>query len=682
MPEATTALPPRLAGFTAREPEMMRLLPCLAPVSDRAPQVSAPVVVVVGMGGIGKTAFAVEAAYRAIAEGHLPGGTLMVDLQGYGDAPVTADQAVLALLDALGARSDELPEKPIRRHEMYQRMLAARQEATLLILDNASDPAQYLRLLPTSPGATRHRALITSRDRPDSLALDVIGLDELSPAESATLVARALGDHRPAREPAALARLTSLCGHLPLALHIAAAMLRRRRPRGIASLVDDIAKSNDPTLVLDSGGRGTDEAGRPLVLRPVLAASCRRLTEDLTRLLRLLALAPGRDIGTPAVAALADLDIDRAYEQLEKLAAAHLVTAFPSGGDTDTEVRWRLHDLVRAYALGLTETNGRLVEEGEAARERVLDFYYQRTQAADDWLRRLPGTPPPDGFSGREAALAWLNEERTALIAAAQWVDRKRHASTALLLAERLGTYLAWRRYYDDWISVGNAAQEAAHRAKDPTAEAVTSNQLGLALREVSDTGRAIEEHTRARELYHAAGNLQGEAMACGNLGNAHRKAGRMTEAIRAQTQARDLFRAAGDPHGEAMAWGNLGLALQEARRFGQALMAHSQARLLFETVGDPRGESTAWNNIGVTLRKAHKADEAVAAHHEAVTILKELGEWYRSGQTYEHLAQAHESLGDPASAREARLCATDAYTRAGAPTDADRTRNRIDGHG
>ncbi|WWM37092.1 tetratricopeptide repeat protein [Streptomyces acidiscabies] len=651
-----------------------------------------------GMGGVGKTSLVVEAAHQAM-EKHLPGGSLLVDLQGDDRSPVTADQAVRALLDALGVRADDLPGTPVRRHELYQRTLAARREPTLLILDNANAPSQYLPLLPSHPGATHHPVVVTSRDRPDSLALDVVALAQLRPEESARLITQVLADERPSTEPAALAELADLCGHLPLALQIAAAALRRRSPRGIASLVADIVGAEDPTAAMDAGSLGTDEAGRPLRIRPVLAASYGQLPEELARLLRLLARAPGPDIGTPAVAVLADLDLGTAYGRLEKLAGAHLVVAHPGSGAN--EVRWRLHDLMRAYATGLTRRDTRLAAECDAARERLLDHYCRTAETAANWLRWTPGTPPPNLFAGRDKALAWLNEERRGLLAAAGWAGEKRFERAALRLGECLWLYLDWRRYYDDLITVGTAAKDAAHRAGDPANEAAAVNNLGLALRGASDLDGAIEVHTLARDMYRMVDDRHGEAKACGNLGNSLRRAGRTTEAvrslteardlfravgevrgeavacgnlgnalyeaglpvqaIRAQTQARDLFRSVADIHGEATACGNLGLALQMARRYPRALDAYDHARSLSAAVGDARGEATAWLNIGKTFTQARMPEESLEPYGQAASIFESLGAWRMAAEAHQRAADAHELLDDQAaslsSVKEAARC-------------------------
>ncbi|MBD0424290.1 tetratricopeptide repeat protein [Streptomyces sp. TRM S81-3] len=628
---------------------------------------------VTGMGGVGKTALAVEAAHRARARGWFSGGTLFVDLRGYDDDPVTADQAVLALLDALGVRDGDLPPTADRQYDAYRALLAGRRDRMLLILDNASDPSQYLPLL---PGTDHHRVLITSRDRPDALPVRLIDLETLAPDDSVALVTRALRDtderdDRPAREPGALRELADLCGHLPLALQIAAGMLRRRRHRDIASLVAEIRETGDATTVLDHGSPGTDLYGRSLVLRPVLETSYRRLPPDQARLLRLLCLTPGAETGTAAVAALAGLDTESVLSLLEDLAARYLVTQVGGGTRTVSAMRWRLHDLVRGFGAGVVAADAGLREEAEAARKRVLDFYVRWADAADDRLRWLPGMKEPERFEDRGQALAWLDAERAGLVAAVTWGREEQFADAAVGLAECLGEYLAWRRYFDDWIAVAGAAREAAQFAGDRLGEAIAWNNLGSALREAGRAREAIDAHTRARDLFQTAGDRHREARAWDNLGLALRERGRAREAIDAHTRARDLFQTAGDRHREAGAWNNLGLALREAGRAREMIDTLTRARDLFQAAGDRRGEGGAWHNLGVALRAAGRVEEAIEAYGKSLELCRGFEDWYGMGQTLSNLALAHKDAHRPAEARAAFLQATDAFARANAPTEA-----------
>ncbi|MGW3410584.1 tetratricopeptide repeat protein [Streptomyces sp. NPDC000888] len=630
------------------------------------------------MGGIGKTALAVETAHQACSQDWFPGGTLFVDLRGYDDDPVTADQAVLALLDALGVRGPDLPPSAARQYDAYRQLLAEQQHRMLLILDNASDPAQFLPLL---PGTDRHRVLITTRDRPDSLSgFRLIDLETLSPDDSTALITRALQDadecdDRPTREPDALRELTSLCGHLPLALQIAAAMLRRRRTRGIASLVTEIKQAGDAMAALDHGTRGTDQYGRSLVLRPVLETSYHRLPPDQARLLRLLALAPGAETGTHAVAALTDLDTEAAASLLEDLAAACLVTPVRADEGSDSGVRWRLHDLVRVFGVGVVAGDAGLVEEGEAARGRVLDFYYGWAGAADGWLRWLPGRVVPGLFGGRGEALGWLDGERSGLVAAVGWAERERFAGRAVRLAVCLGRYLEWRRFFDDWVVVGRAAVEGAGRFGDRTAEAGAWNNLGIALREAGRVEEAVEANIRARDLLQTAGDRADEASAWNNLGSALREAGRVEEAVEAHIQARDLHQAVGNRRGEADAWNNLGVALEEAGRVEEAVEAHTRARDLHQAAGDRHREARALNNLGIALVGAGRVEEAVEGYGRALEGYREFEDWYGAGEVLHNLALIHEDAGRGAEARACWLLAADAYTQAGDTAKADRAR-------
>ncbi|MEW1832745.1 tetratricopeptide repeat protein [Streptomyces sp. NPDC088196] len=658
---ATAALPAVPAGFTGRDEDLARLFPVLDPGAES----DLPVVIcaVSGLGGIGKTSLALCAAHRAVRDGWFPGGTLFVDFRGYDEDPVTADQAVVALLDGMGVRGADLPQTAAGQYGLYRRLLAEERRPMLLVLDNASSPEQ---LSPLIPGTDHHRVLVTSRDRLTDLDAQLIDLDVLNSEDAADLIDRSLrlsdrGDDRATREPEAVSELATLCGHHPLALRITAGMLRKRRHRSVDSLVDELRGAKDVTAAVG--------------LRPIFEAAYRQLPPEQARLLRLIALAPVAEVGSETAAALADLDVDQTFTLLEELAASHLVTPVPGGAD----VRWRLHDLVRAFGLGVVNGNARLWVEGEAARERVLEFYHRWADAADDRLRWLPGMAEPERFADRAEALAWFDSERAGLVAAAQWAREERYADTAVQLSQCLGEYLDWRRSFDDWITVCGVTQEAAHHACNPVAEANAWNDLGLALRETDRIEEAIDAHTRARDLYQTVEDRHGEAGAWDGLGLALRETDRIEEAIDAHTRARDLNQTVEDRHGEAGAWNNLGLALRETDRIEEAIDAHTRARDLYQTVGDRLSEAGAWNNLGAALGEAGRVEEEIEAYEKALEGFQEFENWYRTGGTLSNLAFAHENAARPAKARTCYLQSADAYTRASAPTEAAEAQSAAD---
>ncbi|MFD3590204.1 tetratricopeptide repeat protein [Streptomyces sp. NPDC058683] len=661
-PEALASLPPRPGGFTGREEETAELL--------RALDDSAAVLVtaVSGLGGIGKTALAVETAHLACGKGWFPGGVLFLDLHGYDEQPVSADQALQSLLRALGVEPEHIPATADDRAVLYRSVLAQR-GAVLVLADNASSPDQVRPLL---PGEGRHRVLVTSRDRLPQLGARLVPLDQLTPEEARRVLDLALRiadpeDSRVADDAEAAGQLADLCGHLPLALQIAAALLAEDPGMPVAELVGELAVSRDRLVHLDDGERS---------VRAAFELSYRRLPPEQARLLRLLALAPGAEVSDEIAATLMGAGAPP-LRDLRALARAHLVERGHGRG------WWRLHDLVRVFGVGMVAGCESLREESEAARERLLRFYCQVAEEADQRLRWLPGREMPERFSDRGQALAWLDGERTGLVATVLWAWEERLAGLAAGLAERLAEYLSWRRYIDDWITVCRAARDAAHRAGDRPHEAAAWTNLGNALGEAGRAEDSVDAHSRARDLYQAATDHRREAMAWNNLGLALREAGRADEAVDAHIRARALFQTpgdrhtAGDPHREAMAWNNLGLALREAGRAEEAVDAHIRARALFQTAGDRHREATAWNNLGIALGQAGRAEEAIQAFSTALDAYLEFEDWFRGGQTLQNLAFTHERAHRPSEARALYLQAADAYTRANSLIEATRSRTQ-----
>ncbi|MFJ9819426.1 ATP-binding protein [Streptomyces sp. NPDC101151] len=655
-PTALLGLPAGLPGFTGREPELRTLLAALDPT---APGAGAPVTALSGLGGIGKTALALEAAHQACARGWFPGGTLFVDLHGYDDTPTTADLALQALLRAVGVPPALLPGTGDERGALYRSVLAdlARDRGpVLLVADNACSAEQVRPLLPGGPG---HRVLTTSRHRLPALGARLLPVAELPPDASRALLDQALraadpDDGRVADDPAAAVRLAELCARLPLALQIASAQLAAAPLRPVHELVSELEDRRGRLDRLTDGERS---------VRAAFELSYRRLPDAQARLLRLLALMPGTESGLGALTALlGDEPGTPAY--LSALERAHLVE--PGG----RRGRWRLHDLVREYAAG----EATAVERAEG-RRRVLAFYLRRAEAADASVRPGARDRASGPFRDREEALSWLDEERTNLVAATRWAAEDHLARDATALAAALAEYLQWRRYFDDGVGVSRAAQAAAHRAGDTGREADAWNRMGVALRGSGRLREAFTAGRRALVLYDDLGNEGGRAMAVSNLAAVLGDVGDGDAAVAALRHALALFRRTGDRHGEAGAWNNLALMHRKAVRVPEALDALRRALDLYRETGDRPREGRAWHNYGLALNAAGKPAEAVAACLDGLEICEEFEDWHGAGQTLSALALVHDTTGDPARARTHRLRAAEAYERAGSARDAAQAR-------
>lgn len=203
-------LPAGVHGFAGRHAELAAL--------DAAMRLDpAPIVVVTGRPGIGKTSLAVHWAHR-VAQ-HFDGGQLYVDLRGGDTDPLTA---VRMCLSALGTPPVAVPASADEQISLYRTLLAGRR--ALIVLDAAHDAAQVRPLLAGAPGTL---VVVTSRAPLTSLIAGYgarpLLLGPLPPPEARELLDRRIGAERTAAEPAATAEMIAGCAGLPLALSIVAA---------------------------------------------------------------------------------------------------------------------------------------------------------------------------------------------------------------------------------------------------------------------------------------------------------------------------------------------------------------------------------------------------------------------------------------------------------------------------
>ena len=630
-PVALAQLPAATAGFTGRDDELAALAGLLDPGGAAGPVV---VSAVAGLAGVGKTTLAVEAGHAARQRGWFTGGVLFIDLHGYDEVPVEPAQALDALLRALGVPAEHIPPTVGERAGLYRSVLAQIPGPVLVIADNASSEAQVQPLL---PGSGLHKVVVTSRHTLAGLGarlVDVTVLDDDAAVEllDAALRAARPDDDRVSGDWQTAVRLARVCGGLPLALQIVGALLKADPALGASELAGELSEEKDRLAALrydDGRGQGAPSVAAAFEL------SYRRLDEASARVFRLLPVNPGPDISTAAAAVLADLPTGQVRTMLAGLARAHLAEAAPGAGG-----RWRMHDLLRLYAQQLSgehvDADGR-----EQARDRLLGYYLDMADAAGDHLRALPGMAVPEEFTGREAALEWLDAELASLVAAVTMAADTGRDHAAMRLPLLLAGHFASRRRFDEWIAATTTSLNTARRLGDRGNEGAALNNLGSALREVRRFDEAITAHQEDLAICRETGDRHREAMALNNLGSALREVRRFDDAITACQDAAAIFRDTGDRHREGTALNNLGSALQQVRRFDDAITAHQDAAAIYRDTGDRHGEAMALNNLGVALRYMRRFDDAITAHQDAAAIYRDTGDRHGEAMALNNLGVA-----------------------------------------
>ncbi|HEY7198562.1 MAG TPA: helix-turn-helix transcriptional regulator, partial [Candidatus Dormibacteraeota bacterium] len=406
-------LPRPAADFTGRDAELAELLALLDPPG---PGGGEPVVIsaIDGMGGVGKSALAIHAAHRVVADGRYPDGQLYVDLQGS-----TAGVPALGPLDALGRLLRSLGLDPsaiptdVEEAAARFRSLAATR-SLLVLLDNAHGADQVRPLLPGSPTCG---VLVTSRQALTMLeGSHALHLDVLPRRQALELLGHVVGPDRVAAEPVAAAEVVRWCGGLPLAIRIAAARMAARPSWPVQALADHLADATRRIEELRAGDAAV-RASFDVSLHALLAGRDAR-DRDAAAAFGLLSLPDGPDLGVPVAARLLDAAEPAAQAWLERLVDAQLL-------ETPRPGRYRFHDLVRLYAREHAAAR-QPEDERRAALTRAMGFYTATAWGTLAVLRpgdrRLAAADPRWtagglAFDTAPAALAWLETERANLLA-------------------------------------------------------------------------------------------------------------------------------------------------------------------------------------------------------------------------------------------------------------------------
>lgn len=588
-------LPRQLTGLVGRDAASAAIPDLLA---------TAPLVTLIGSGGVGKTRLALAVAEAALPR--YPDGVWLVELAPLSD-PAHVPQAVASAL-GVHARTNEALTATLAQ--------ALRPVQLLLVLDNCEHlilaAAQLAEtLLQACPDlailATSREALRVPGEVPyrvPSLAFPKPGiaapLAEVAGAEAVQLFVARGRLSRPdftltkANAPL-VAQVCAQLDGIPLALELAAARL------GVLPLAQLAARLGDPLHLLTGGSRTA--LPRQQTLRATLEWSYHLLDEaERAAFRRLSTFAGGWTLeAAEAVCAGAGLEAGALADVIVRLVEKSLVSLHEDG---EGVARYRFLETVRQYAAM------RLDEAGEAgelsARHAAWALAY--AESVDTWER--PIIP---------AMLRAFDADRENLQQALDWMRRSDPAS-GLRLAAVLGQYWNMRGM------VGTAKAwlvelSQAERSPSPARARV----LFFLATWNTDDEMAAAELTEAIAAARAAGDLRAEVRALGTLGRVVGYLGKREAALAHGEAAVAAGRAAGDRRfiGLGLYYYSQVLGYQGDHAGAEALVR--EATEAFRQSGDAYALAAALSYLGRCLTARGEMEAAVVSLTESLAMRETL---------------------------------------------------------
>ncbi|MET8627820.1 BTAD domain-containing putative transcriptional regulator [Kitasatospora sp. NPDC004669] len=628
-------LPADISEFTGRR----ELVHSLEQLVDKPSAFAPTIVVVSGMGGVGKTALAVHVAQRV--RHRFPDGQLYVNLRGGRPDPMEPGAVLVRFLCSLGVPESAVPEQTEERAALFRSLLAERR--VLVVLDDARDLAQ---LRPLLPGSEHSAVLVTSRSGLLGLApTRQVDLDVLEPEESLELFARIAGRQRVRTEPEAARDLLEACCHLPLATRIVAARSALRPDWSLATIVERLA---------DRRQRLAELSVHDLAVEACFQLSYDQLPARAARAFRLLAVPQTADLSLSAAAAALELGEGCALDVLEDLVHAGLL-------ESPAPDRYRYHDLLRLFGQARAEQL-----DPEAVRAGlILRMVDQALATATNAYRAVrpghaiadvlgPVSVPGLPMACRTDGHRWLTEEGGNLLALTeQALDLDgAHAPVAdLLLAldPHLETGFLWREI----IGVCRRTLRLATAHGDARAEGRAGYMLGGGLMQLAQdeeaeaiAARAAERAGACKDLPVLAETMNVRAMIAHDLN-------RTREALTIHEETIRLAEECGSTWTTANALASSVIWLLANEEGDAAVRAAGRSLKLFRSLGDPLGETYALHSVARATRVLGEPDRALPLHEEVLALARAEGFVLFEPGSLVHIAECHLAAGRPAAAVE-----------------------------
>ncbi|MCA9900111.1 MAG: tetratricopeptide repeat protein [Ardenticatenaceae bacterium] len=673
-------VPPHVTGRQAE----------LAQIEAWLQQNSAVRMALVGMGGIGKSTLAAQAGRQfahQFADGVLWGNSRTSPAQNILDVWAQAYDHDFSSITDLDSKATAV-----------RGLLADKN--VLIILDNVENAAEVRPLLPTGKQCA---VLLTSRsaDVAAALASHTLPLVELSSAAYQQVMRQIVGEARLTASPEeALAAQTigQRLHHLPLAVEIAAQLLKARPRLTLAAMAERLADAQQRL-----GLKINDQA-----VRTSFELSWEGLTAVSRTTFAVMGLFGGRPFTAEALAAATGQDAWAAEDTLYTLTALSLVNE--SG-----EMRYQQHPLLADFAA---EKLAAMPNAHATAIGQMADYYTQFGQTHANSLAHL--APEWENVLGAVTAVHQQQDwQRVLSLTAAygrSWFgyNRFNDAQMAYALAETAAqasnnnaqlahTLMNWAEvgieqsdYDTAWARLETAlhhfhqledgagiaktnyfrafilfdqgqyadaekllldSQHIQHQLGDQHGEAATLDLLGSVYFEIDEnTERARQFAESAYQLQTKLQNQTGQIPVLRLLSHIDIREQQLDTAEAFVQKAIQLSRSLNNLSELAASFFLLIAIYRKRETFAEFFPVAEETVQIFQRLGNKRFEAATLRQIALVNMVTEQYEAAKTTLMEVLARFREIEERYGYGLVLTDLGDVHQKLGDPEASRQAWL--------------------------
>jgi tetratricopeptide (TPR) repeat protein len=485
--------------------------------------------------------------------------------------------------------------------------------------------------------------LVTSRNRMAGLvARDGaarLALDSLTMTGSLELLRGVLGTDVVDAELEAATELAQRCGHLPLALRIAAERIACGDYLALSEMVDELRVEQNR---LDTLSTPDDPLS---TVRAVFSWSYRALKSADARAFRLLSLHPGSEVDTDVATALLGTDQLTARRHLESLDRRSLLQRLGPH-------RYRMHDLLRTYAAecaGLDEPP----ELVDPAVERLLRWYLTATVAARSML--MPefakveshdaGEEPRSRFPTYDDAIRWTNDQLSTIEAVVRLAMDRGHLELATRIATTVSVLYHCTSRWTEWQRLAGFGQAAAMRIGDDRRRAFLYNDTAQAAHQLGHEDEALRYFAAAAELLRSLPDQTDPAIV-DNLAVSYATMSLHTNSVAQMEQNWEMIKT----HGTKAAVGTMSMSfcvvLSRGGRHEEAMEWGRQGVAMFREMMSSYILGQALLFLGDTCVRARALVQADQHYSEALELWRRHGDRQRTAQTMHAVARTRHQMG------------------------------------